>query len=90
MANIPINPALPNIPTAGVEIGAQMVSQRAALAQSITGGSGAALEATKLLGNVAPGIMSILLPTGALVITLLGLKTVITGKPPWKQKESLM
>ena len=81
-------PELFDAPPMGQEVAAQAASQRAALANTITP-SGAPAEASSLLGNVAPAIMGTLAATGAGIITLLGIKTMITGKPPWKQKETL-
>lgn len=78
-------PTSPEVPLAGVEGIASAASKRAALAQSITPTGAPGMAAETLGSSVAPGIMNIIAGTGVLAITLLGLKTVITGKPPWQQ-----
>ncbi len=52
--------------------------------------TGAPAETSKLLGSVAPGIMNTIVATGVLAFMLLGMKTVITGKPPFKNLENII
>lgn len=82
-------PATPEVPLPGPDIASQAAAQRVALAQSITPSGAPTLAAETVGGVVAPGIMGIIAATGALAITLVGLKTVVTGKPPWKQEKLL-
>ncbi len=82
MTHIP-TPSPFEAPLPSADIASKAALQRSALSNAITP-SAAPMEAGKLLGSVSPGIMSILAATGV-AIALLGMKTVITAKPPWQK-----
>lgn len=52
--------------------------------------TGAPAETSKLLGNVAPGIMNTIVSTGVLAFMLIAMKTVVTGKAPFKKLENII
>ena len=80
----------PELPSFGKEAAYQAASERMALTKIITP-TGAPAETSKLLGSVAPGIMNTVVSTGILAFMLFaGMKTVVTGKAPFKKLENLI
>ena len=79
----------PEIPQAGMEIAAHAAAERSALLKTIAPTEAPRL-ATQVVGNVAPAIMSTLMHVGTAAIMLLGMKTIVTGKPPFKSLNNIV
>ena len=73
----------------GTEAAYNAASERMALTKIITP-TGAPAETSQLLGNVAPAIMNTIVTTGVLAFMLIAMKTVVTGKAPFKKLENII